>query len=90
MLFISKLALGGRQYAIHARIRFNCHAQGAAKCLEDGFSNVMGITAPDVINMHGDHAVIYKTLEEFKDEVHIKFTDPRTRIFGVIFKPWTA
>jgi hypothetical protein len=69
---VSQGAFGGWRLLQHARIRFNGHAQRAAKRLEQGFSDVMRIMATQGIEVQGDVRVVDQSLKEFVKKIDVK------------------
>lgn len=58
-------SLGGRHDALHARVGRERHAQRAAKGLEHGFGDMVGIAPAQGVNVQRHLSVVDEALEEF-------------------------
>ena len=64
--------------------------RGPAECLEDGFRDMVRISAADIIYVQGYHRMVDKTLEELAQQVYVKFSHPCPGIFHVVLKSGSA
>src|SRR5450830_1543159 len=70
-----KTALGRRDHPGRAGIEFGGHAQRTAEGLEHGLALVVGVFAPQIIDVQRHQGVVDETLEEFMGQVDIEAAD---------------
>lgn len=83
-------AFGGRDGVAHALVQSYRHPQGAAKSLENGLGDMMGIDAFQVVDMQSHPGVVDESLEKLVKQIDVKRTDHAARKKNVITQTRTA
>src|SRR6266853_1014742 len=82
----SKTSLGGWQRSAGTHINLNRHAQCPSERLEDRLCLMMCVTAFQVVDVHGNQRVVYKSLEELMYQIDVEVADQPPSIIDRILQ----